>query len=599
MRSFSIFAVYICTVGLLFNATDSQSQSTVQWADSVNEAVKLPNEMSAQTKVDLLDRASTIYDSLNLHCEYIETRVRASGFISDLGDPEEALRILLKTEDEFADECEKETYTKILSNLSYVYLQLEELSRVDSICKKGLENWQDDWSFYKAKLSLLNNWAISSAYNGNMRAADSLFRQLLKFSRENQSLQYESRAYANLGTIKGMHGDVDSAYYFIDQAGRLALKENDLDNYLPILINLSQIELHRDNFPLAISILDSAERVAENSGNLDFVGMVQRAQSEVHEMAGSFELALNSLKEFISTREKFVNEERVRAVSEMQEKYESEKKAREIKALEVKNLDSQLENERIAKSRRLIFFGLILIVLVAGGLGNRLQFVRKSRKEIKKEKDRSEELLHNILPEEVATEIKDKGSSEAQLFDQVTVLFTDFKGFTSLSEQMSPKALVNDLNESFSEFDRITNRHGIEKIKTIGDAYMAVAGVPTPAADHAKRAVMAALEMAAFIEEGKKRKQEKREPFFEVRIGIHSGSVVAGIVGLKKFQYDIWGDTVNTASRMESSGDVGKVNISQSTYELLKDDPQFVFESRGKVEAKGKGEMDMYFVSLS
>lgn len=212
------------------------------------------------------------------------------------------------------------------------------------------------------------------------------------------------------------------------------------------------------------------------------------------------------------------------------------------------------------------------------------------------EKHKSESLLLNILPAQIAQELKDKGSSDAQLINQVTVLFTDFKGFTAMSESMAPKDLVRDLHQCFSAFDKICEAHNIEKIKTIGDAYMAAGGLPSTEAHQVSEMLLAALEMRDFVEQGKKLKEEQGSPFFELRIGIHTGPVIAGIVGIKKFQYDIWGDTVNTASRMESNGAVGKINISQSTYELLKEDARFSFKARGKIHAKGKGDIDMYFV---
>lgn len=218
--------------------------------------------------------------------------------------------------------------------------------------------------------------------------------------------------------------------------------------------------------------------------------------------------------------------------------------------------------------------------------------------DLKLAKKKSDDLLLNILPEAVVKEVKEKGFAEAKEFDQATILFTDFKDFTAMSEKVSPKLLVKDLHECFSAFDHIISTYGIEKIKTIGDAYMATGGLPMPMDDSVKNTVLAALEMQAFIGKRKVTMEATGKPAFEMRVGIHTGPVVAGIVGVKKFAYDIWGNTVNTASRMESSGEVGKVNISHSIYQLLKDDPQFSFESRGKVEAKGKGEIEMYFVSL-
>lgn len=213
------------------------------------------------------------------------------------------------------------------------------------------------------------------------------------------------------------------------------------------------------------------------------------------------------------------------------------------------------------------------------------------------EKDKSDNLLLNILPEKIADELKHNGAAEPTSYDEASVLFTDFVGFTTLADKMNANDLVEELNICFTAFDTIVAKHGIEKIKTIGDSYMAAAGIPSANNTHAVDVINAALEMIDFMNERAIQCEQNGKPHFEVRIGINSGSIVAGIVGSRKFQYDIWGDTVNVASRMESNGYPGKVNVSASTYELVKANPSFQFEERGFVEIKGKGAMEMYFVS--
>ncbi len=214
--------------------------------------------------------------------------------------------------------------------------------------------------------------------------------------------------------------------------------------------------------------------------------------------------------------------------------------------------------------------------------------------EIEGQKVRIEDLLLNILPKEISEELKEKGKATARRHEEVSVLFTDMKGFTKAAEKMTPEELVNELDECFIHFDEIVGRYGIEKIKTIGDSYMCAAGVPTRDAHHAYKCALAALEVRDLMEEQRQQREAQGKDPWILRIGVHTGPVVAGVVGRRKFAYDIWGDTVNTASRMESSGEPGEVNISGTTYALVKD--RFECEHRGQVEAKNKGAIDMYFV---
>jgi class 3 adenylate cyclase len=216
--------------------------------------------------------------------------------------------------------------------------------------------------------------------------------------------------------------------------------------------------------------------------------------------------------------------------------------------------------------------------------------VEQRTAELTASQQQSEALLANILPAAVIEELKKDGVSEPRRHEEVSILFTDFAGFTQTVATIPPKRLVQELDEIFRAFDDIIARNGLEKIKTIGDSYMAASGAPTAAGDHAVRCVRAGLALARFIEERNARSAMK----WGLRVGVHSGAVVAGIVGKVKYAYDVWGDTVNIASRLESASEIGRLNVSAYTCELVRDG--FDCEYRGKLAAKGKGEIDMYFV---
>lgn len=224
-----------------------------------------------------------------------------------------------------------------------------------------------------------------------------------------------------------------------------------------------------------------------------------------------------------------------------------------------------------------------------------LRASRKDKRIIEEERKKSESLLLNILPKEIAGELKKHGSSEPRYYDDATILFTDFKGFTHVAESLPPNELVKELDRCFSYFDSLMDRYHLEKLKTIGDSYMCAGGIPLSNKTHAVDCVLAAFEIQSFMNQMKEIKSEQGLPYWELRLGISSGPVVAGVIGEKKFAYDVWSDTVNTASRMESSGEPGRINISGQTHALVRD--FFVCEYRGKVPAKNKGEVEMYFVT--
>jgi class 3 adenylate cyclase len=254
------------------------------------------------------------------------------------------------------------------------------------------------------------------------------------------------------------------------------------------------------------------------------------------------------------------------------------------KQAEVNLLNQQRRSQRIMVISLFIILGLSTVLL-----GTLFWYY----KTISREKKRSESLLLNILPAETAMELKKNGKVDAVKFDQVTVLFTDFVQFSKLAEFIEPEKLVESIDFYFKGFDEITTKYGLEKIKTVGDSYMCASGLPTINKTHAKNAIQAAKEMIDLVSNALN--AEDGLSHFEVRVGIHTGPVVAGIVGIKKWQYDIWGDTVNIASRMESKSDPGRINLSETTYHQIKD--EFPCEYRGEIEVKNRGALKMYFLA--
>jgi adenylate cyclase len=222
------------------------------------------------------------------------------------------------------------------------------------------------------------------------------------------------------------------------------------------------------------------------------------------------------------------------------------------------------------------------------------QIINKRTEDLIIEKEKTENLLANVLPKNTANEIITKGKATKITYNFVTVLFSDIQGFTNVAEEMNPEVLIDELDKFFFHFDSVVEKYGIEKIKTIGDAYMCAGGIPEKNRTNPVEIILAALEMKAFMNTLKQTSELEGMKFWDIRIGIHTGSVVAGVVGHKKLSYDIWGDTVNIASRMESSGEAGKINISGTTHEFVKD--FFICEFRGKMPVKYKGELEMYFV---
>ncbi|MEO0471059.1 MAG: adenylate/guanylate cyclase domain-containing protein [Bacteroidota bacterium] len=356
---------------------------------------------------------------------------------------------------------------------------------------------------------------------------------------------------------------------------------------------------------MQMAVYDSAEYfllqalgIARKLGLRDDVRYAYASLAKTYEATRDYAKALEAFQAYDAIKDSLINQDKLNQMADLEFRKEREERQKQMEYLE-----TQAQLDRINQQQNTIYLiiGLGVLVLIAIGLmyRSRLQS-RVNRKLATKnriidiEKKKADDLLLNILPESVAEELKQHGKARVRAYEEVSVMFIDFKGFTNMAEIMSPRELVRELDECFRAFDDIIEKHGLEKIKTIGDAYMCACGLPDLRPTHATDAVRAGLAIQSYMHEARLRKENDNLPFFECRVGIHTGPVVAGVVGSKKFAYDIWGDTVNTAARIEHGGAVGLVNISQSTFEQIQQD--FICEYRGKVEAKNKGQIDMYFV---
>ncbi len=385
----------------------------------------------------------------------------------------------------------------------------------------------------------------------------------------------------NIGEIFEKKEQVDSALHYYQHS--LAIRRS-IDHLLGQSVAheaIARLMFKQGNAKEALENINTGIQIALENNFIQSLYSSYKLRSEINARLGKHKEALADLLNYMHQRDSIVNEANTKQLVQQSMRYEYGRKML-ADSLEFSKKEAVL-TERTQKQR-------IGLIATMGGLALLILLARS----IYKGKKRSDELLLNILPEETARELKQKGRSEAKLIDEVSVLFTDFKEFTQFSEKLSPKELVAEIDLCFREFDNIVQKYGVEKIKTIGDSYMCAGGLPVPNKTHATDVVNAAIEIQQFMQKLRVEREAQGKLFFEIRIGIHSGPVVAGIVGVKKYSYDIWGDTVNTASRIESSGEAGKVNISGATYELVKD--RFNCKYRGKIQAKNKGEIDMYFV---
>jgi len=401
-----------------------------------------------------------------------------------------------------------------------------------------------------------------------------------------------------IGGIYLLQGNYSTALGYYMRSLKINQEIQDKRGAAYTLNNIGEISKKQGDYLQAINWCEIAFETSKEINILNGQKNACRCLYDAHKALGNHEKALEYHEKSVLLEDSLQAEETTRKLRQMEfaKQMLADSLIQEEEKFKVQ-LAHEKEVRKKNRTRNIFLFAAVALLIFSVGFYRRIRFVKKSKLLIEKEKNRSDRLLLNILPAEIADELKEKGRAKARVFDKVTILFSDFKDFTQISEKLSAEELVDEINTCFKSFDTICRKYGVEKIKTIGDSYMAAGGLPVPYGGSVKKTVLAALEMIEYIHQRKEEREAAGQIGFEMRLGIHTGPVVAGIVGVSKFQYDIWGDSVNIASRIEASSEVGKVNISQATYELIKDDHDFQFQARGKVKTKGKGDIEMYFVS--
>jgi tetratricopeptide (TPR) repeat protein len=462
------------------------------WADSVYRANDNRVIPDAAKALPLLDSVMDVFLNNSDTCRAARVNSWRSHCFEVMGRTDSAVAAAQQGLRWFGPACDSLVLMSIHVNLTNAWLALGEFRKVKELTEASLRAWNARWPYSVAHNGLYTNRAIALANLNDHPGALQAFRDVLANARKEGIASDEKDAMLNLSALFGMmaqvkdqHANLDSSYRYQKLAMALTRKLDDKNSLLILYSNAGVFQKDRLHYKEALAYLDSAHVLSEELQNLEMAVTIAEVRSECLFLVGMPDSAYKMMLVYKVLKNTLLDTEKVKAIADMQEKYESEKKAKEILGLTAQNLESELEKSRVKRTRNIYLFAGIGVLVMAGGLWNRLRYVRRSRAAIQKEKDRSEELLLNILPYEVAAELKAKGAAEAVQIDHVTVLFTDFKGFTAMSEQLSPRDLVRDLNECFSAFDRIAEKHGIEKIKTIGDAYMAAGGLPTPNTTHA------------------------------------------------------------------------------------------------------------------
>jgi adenylate cyclase len=480
--------------------------------------------------------------------------------------------------------------SKLLNNIGLLYT---ELKRYDQAILSFRESLRIEESLNNESETAirLNNLGRVYFYKNQYDTALVYFNKTLLIHQKTNDQDQLALAFNNIGKVYQVQDKPEEAGYYLSSALMIYDTLGMESEKATVLANLSDIYRDSGNERKAIQMLDESTRIAERLNLRNQLQQNYLYYSEIYDARKDYKRSLDYFKKYSEIKDSVITGEILSQLSDFQIKYETEKKENEIERLKQNEVIQALALKKQTLQRNFMIAVSILLLALAIMIFYGFQLKKKDNRIIALARIKSDQLLLNILPASVAQDLKERGKTEPKVFEDVTACFIDIVDFTQKSTAIDPVILINELNHIFTAFDNIIERHGCERIKTIGDSYMAVAGLPDFNPDHAVKIVRCCVEMIRFI----RQRNEGSAYQWEIRAGVHSGEVIAGVVGVKKYIYDVFGDTINTASRMESNSEAMKVNISESTYDLVKND--FDTEYRGELEVKGKGKLRMYFIS--
>jgi adenylate cyclase len=577
-------------------------------AGAKNHIARAYNAQSSFAEAErAAEEALTLARAAGDKSQEAEAYIRRGGVQWRQGNYDAALDLLFKAlalAEETGDKAELEN---TLFNLGITYSDMGNYASALEYMRKTL-TLCEELGDKRSAANTINNIANIYMQQGKHDSALVYLRRELGIATELKDKDLIKSSLLNMGESNLRLGRFSEAQAALEEGLALAYAIEAKEWVVFGLHLFSQLSAARGDYSEAVRYGVRAIALADSIGDRADKRDALKALSEAYAGKGEGLKALAAYKDFIALRDSLVNDENTKKAASREAKYAADKKDKEILLLK-----KDAENQALLRNSLAVGFVLVIVIVgilfVSNGRRKATNIRLNEQKdlleaqaveiqltntqlqekniEVERAHEQSETLLLNILPAPIAHRLKSGERAIADRFDSVTVLFADIVGFTKLSAQTTPEELVQGLNAIFERFDELAKKYGLEKIKTIGDAYMVAGGLPECSDDHCERVALFALDMVSAMREESLRTSTGEK--VELRIGLHTGEAVAGVIGTSKFAYDLWGDTVNTASRMESHGEAGKIHCSEEVFLALKD--TFTLEERGEIEVKGKGMM--------